>query len=106
MKYQILFPGKNKKNIINLLSAEFAQRVVKIKVLITTEADNIFIIITIIFIIIILFFFIFFWENKVRHFIWIDCLVDNTHEIPSLIFSREQNKNFGCGLLILLSTLL
>ena len=31
MKCQILFSGKNKKNIINLLSAELAQRVVKVK---------------------------------------------------------------------------
>ena len=29
MKFQSLFSGKNKKNIINLLSAEFAQIVVK-----------------------------------------------------------------------------
>ena len=29
-KYQILFSGKNKKNITNLSSAEYAQRVVKI----------------------------------------------------------------------------
>ena len=31
MKCQILFYGKNKKNIINLLFVEFAQRVVKVK---------------------------------------------------------------------------
>ena len=31
MKCQILFTGKNKKNIINLSSAENAQRVVKVK---------------------------------------------------------------------------
>ena len=31
MKCQILFPGKNKKNITNLLSAELAQEVVKVK---------------------------------------------------------------------------
>ena len=31
MKYQILFSGENKKNVINLLSAELAQRVVKVK---------------------------------------------------------------------------
>ena len=31
MKCQILFSGKNKKNIINLSSAEFAQKVVEIK---------------------------------------------------------------------------
>ena len=31
MKFQILFSAKNKKNIINLSSAEFAQRVVKFK---------------------------------------------------------------------------
>ena len=31
MKCQILFSGKNKKNIINLPSAENAQRVVKVK---------------------------------------------------------------------------
>ena len=30
MKCKILFSGKNKKNIINLLSAENAQRVVKV----------------------------------------------------------------------------
>ena len=33
MKCQILFSGKNKKNIINLLSAENSQRVVKVKIL-------------------------------------------------------------------------
>ena len=32
MTCQILFSGKNKKNIINLSSAENAQRVVKVKV--------------------------------------------------------------------------
>ena len=31
MKCQILFSEKNKKNIISLLSAEFAPRVVKVK---------------------------------------------------------------------------
>ena len=31
MKCQILFSGKNKKKIINLSSAETAQRVVKVK---------------------------------------------------------------------------
>ena len=30
MKCKILFSGKNKKNIINLLSAELAQRVIKV----------------------------------------------------------------------------
>ena len=30
MKYQDLFSGKNKKTIINLSSAELAQRVVKV----------------------------------------------------------------------------
>ena len=42
MKCQILFAGKNKKNIINLLSAELAQRVIKVNMLITNEAENIF----------------------------------------------------------------
>ena len=32
MKYQILFSGKNKKNITNLSSAELALRVVKVKI--------------------------------------------------------------------------
>ena len=36
MKCQILFSGKNKKNIINLSSAENAQRVVKVKKLFMT----------------------------------------------------------------------
>ena len=40
MKCHILFSGKNKKNIINLSSAENAQRVVKVKVLITTAAND------------------------------------------------------------------
>ena len=31
MKYQVLFSGKNKKNIINLSYAELAQKLVKIK---------------------------------------------------------------------------
>ena len=31
MIYQILFSGENEKNITNLLSAELAQRVVKVK---------------------------------------------------------------------------
>ena len=33
MKCQNLFSGKNKKNIINLSSAELAQRVVKVKMI-------------------------------------------------------------------------
>ena len=37
MKCQILFSGKNKKNIINLLSAENAQRMVKVNVLERTD---------------------------------------------------------------------
>ena len=41
MKCQNLFYGKNKKNIINVSSAEFAQRVVKVKVLIAIEANDI-----------------------------------------------------------------
>ena len=31
MKCQILFSGRNKKNIINLSSAELAQRVISVK---------------------------------------------------------------------------
>ena len=34
MKYQILLSGKNKKNITNLLSAELAQRLVKVRLLV------------------------------------------------------------------------
>ena len=40
MKCQSLFARKNKKNNINLSSAEFAQRVVKVKGKVTVE-DNI-----------------------------------------------------------------
>ena len=40
MKYQILFSVQNKKNIINLLSAEFAPTVVKVMVPGKTVADN------------------------------------------------------------------
>ena len=42
MKCQILFSGKNKKNI-NLLSAENAQRVVKVKAAIIAAARDILI---------------------------------------------------------------
>ena len=34
IKFQIQFSGKNKKNITNMLSAELAQRVVKVQALI------------------------------------------------------------------------
>ena len=37
MKCQILFSGKNKKNIINLLSAEFTHSTVSVKVLADDE---------------------------------------------------------------------
>ena len=40
MKCQILFSGKNKKNIINLSSAENAQRVVKVKLCIRIYQKN------------------------------------------------------------------
>ena len=33
MKCQILFSGKNKKNVVNLSPAELAQRVVKVKLI-------------------------------------------------------------------------
>ena len=35
MKCRILFSGKNKKNIVNLSSAELAQRVLKVNVFVT-----------------------------------------------------------------------
>ena len=41
MKCQMLFPGKNKKNVIILSSAELTQRVVNVEVLITVAADDI-----------------------------------------------------------------
>ena len=41
MKCQILFSGKNKKNIINLPSAELDQRVVKVKASFKIIASNI-----------------------------------------------------------------
>ena len=42
MKCQILFSGKNKKNITDLLSAELAKRVIKVKVVATIccKGDN------------------------------------------------------------------
>ena len=42
MKYQILFSGKNKKNIINLLSAELAKMVIQVegKNLLLLEANT------------------------------------------------------------------
>ena len=44
MKCQILFSGKNKKNIISLPSAENAQRVVKVNVItVSRVADKLFI---------------------------------------------------------------
>ena len=42
MKCQIQFSGKNKKNIINLSSAENAQRVVKVKPLPNYERERTF----------------------------------------------------------------
>ena len=40
MKSQILFSWKNKKNIMNLSSAELAQRVEKFKALLTLKAPR------------------------------------------------------------------
>ena len=42
MKYQILFSGKNKKNIMNLLSAELAKMVIQVegKNLLLLEANT------------------------------------------------------------------
>ena len=40
MKCQCLFSGKNKKNIIGLLSAEFAQRVVKVNKLLQVSFSD------------------------------------------------------------------
>ena len=37
MKCQNLFSGKNKKHIISLLSAEFAKRIVKVKIILKIE---------------------------------------------------------------------
>ena len=59
MKCQILFSGESKKNI-NLLSAELAQRVVRVKILFTAAADNSTILV----------FFFFNFSEKIRqHFI-------------------------------------
>ena len=55
MKCQSLFSGNNMKNLVNLLSAELLQGVVKIKAPTTTAADYILI--------------FFFRENKASHFI-------------------------------------
>ena len=41
MKCRNLFSWKNKENILNVLSAELSQRVVMVKVPITTAADDI-----------------------------------------------------------------
>ena len=43
MKFQCLFSGKNKKNIINLSSVKYAQRVVMVKRKIQTAPDKYFI---------------------------------------------------------------
>ena len=40
MKCQVLFSGENKKNIINLSSAELDKRVVKVKILIKKKTDT------------------------------------------------------------------
>ena len=39
MKCQILFSGKIRKNILNLSSAELAQRVVKVKIPLKSHAE-------------------------------------------------------------------
>ena len=41
MKCQILFSGKNKKNITNLPSAELAHRVVKVKIFVPVFSQKI-----------------------------------------------------------------
>ena len=55
MKCQRIFSSKNKKNIINLSSTEFAQRVVMVKSLSKIVADDV---------LIFFFFFLLFRENS------------------------------------------
>ena len=61
------------KNMTKLSSAELAQRVVKVKVLVTIAANDI----------LILFFSVFFRENKAA------CPTEDSHQLPSLIFSKK-----------------
>ena len=109
MKCQILFSGKNKKNIINLSSAENAQRVVKVKqefqhyfhhnnifnlkyseirgwvtfkIPITGAADDIF-----------FFFFFFFFQGKQLLTFYVNCIqAVYSHEMSRLIFPEKKIK--------------
>ena len=65
---------------INLSSAEFAQKVVKVKVPVIIAADGILIYIYLLFL----------WENKVSHFMW---KADYSHEMSSLIFLEKKKYN-------------
>ena len=42
---------------------------------------------------ILIFLYFFLEKNKTRHFIWIVCLADNSHEMSSLIYSEKKKKN-------------
>ena len=91
VKFQILFSGKNKKNVTNLLSAEFAQRVVKVNATITSAADDI---------LTSFFFFFFHFSKKIR----LDITCDSSawqmiHMKCQDLFSLKKNK---CRLLQIL----
>ena len=62
-----------------------------LKVTIKTAADDIFI------------YLLFFLENKSRHFMWIICQADDSHEISRLIFYEKIKIN--CRLLQIFKTL-
>ena len=57
-----------------------SKRVLILKTLIKTEAEDIF------------FFFFFSEKNKTWHFMWIFCSADNSHEMSCLILSEKYKK--------------
>ena len=111
MKCHSLFSGRNKKNIINLLPAEFADSMLSVKtetrtsittctvitltlkVPIMTAADDTFH----------CFVFFFFIENKSWHYMWIicECQADDSHEMSWLIFSKKKKKKINRKIKIL-----
>ena len=85
MKCQILFSGKNNKNISKCRLLKISPRVLSVKALSKIAANNILNLLL-----------LFFRENKIWHFMWIIFLVDDLHELAELRFYGPVNPSRSC----------
>ena len=108
MACQSLFSMKNKENIVNLSSAEFASRAMKVNIINLASNKLLFVVIKLLTIYLshyvplkapfrmvaddILFFFFFFFffsSRKLGLIVYVTCLLNDLHEVTSIIFKNK-----------------